>query len=65
MESADRASGYFITRAEGNSKLNLRTSGVYLRADADDLSVLDGGDDTKRAELLAERMKRWKSIENA
>jgi hypothetical protein len=62
MESADRASGYWTTRAETNSELNERTSGVYLRADPQDLTVLDGDDDRRRAELISERLKRWKSI---
>ena len=44
---------------------NARTSGVYLRADPEDLAVLDGNDDHRRAELIAERLKRWKSIANA
>ncbi len=29
------------------------------------LSVLDGSDDQKRAALLAERLKHWKSLTNA
>jgi len=65
LESADRASGYFTTRADALPELNSRTSGVYLRADPDDLSIMDGGDDQRRAELIAERLKQWKSITNA
>jgi hypothetical protein len=42
-----------------------RTSGVYLRADPEDMSILDGRDDRKRAELIAERLRHWKSITNA
>jgi hypothetical protein len=64
MESADRASGYFITRSEAGSKLNARTSGVYWRADPKDMSILDGADDRQRAELIAERLRNWKSITN-
>jgi len=45
MESADRASGYFTTRADTRAKLNARTAGVFWRADPDDLSILDGSDD--------------------
>ena len=26
------------------------------------MSILDGGDDRQRAELIAERLKHWKSI---
>jgi hypothetical protein len=62
LESADRASGYWTTRADADRSLNARTAGVYLRADADDLNVLDGRDDRKRAELIAERLRHWASI---
>ena len=37
LESADRASGYWITRADSDPNLNARTAGVYWRADPDDL----------------------------
>jgi len=60
LESADRATGYWITQA--GSGPQPRTAGVYLRADPVDLSTLDGRDDRQRAKLLAERLKRWKSI---
>jgi len=65
LESVDRAAGYWTTRSDGTEGVNARTSGVYLRADPADLSVLDGQDDDKRAELIAERLARWKSIANA
>ncbi len=65
MESADRASGYWTTRADIDPSLNARTAGVYWRADPEDLSILDGRDDQKRAELIAERLRQWKSIKNA
>ena len=64
MESAERASGYFTTRVDSDPKVNARTSGVYLRADPEDMSILDGRDDRKRAELIAERLRHWKSIKN-
>ncbi|RPH72821.1 MAG: nucleotide-binding protein [Myxococcaceae bacterium] len=60
LESADRATGYWITRADPGPQS--RTAGVYLRADPADLSILDGRDDRQRAKLIAERLKRWKSI---
>jgi hypothetical protein len=60
LESADRATGYWITRADAGG--SPRTAGVYLRADPADLSTLDGRDDRQRAKLLSERLKRWKSI---
>src|SRR4030095_10473944 len=61
LESADRASGYWTTRG---SEVNARTSGVYLRAEPTDMSILDGRDDQKRVELIAERLKSWKSIKS-
>ena len=65
LESVDRAAGYWITRSDGHEGVNARTSGVYLRADAEDLAILDGHDDHRRAELIAERLARWKAIANA
>jgi hypothetical protein len=62
IESADRAAGYFTTRSDRDPTLNARTSGVYWRAEPDDMSKLDGGDDQQRAELIAERLKQWKAI---
>ena len=64
MESAERASGYFTTRSDTHPRVNTRTAGVYLRADPEDMSTLDG-DDRKRAELIAERLRHWKSIKTA
>jgi hypothetical protein len=64
MESSDRAAGYFTTRADGRTKINVRTAGEYLRADPEDLRILDGNDDRRRAELIAERLKHWKWIAN-
>jgi hypothetical protein len=64
LESADRASGYWITRSDKDAQLNARTSGVYLRAEPDDMSILDSRDDQKRAELIAERLRHWKSIKS-
>ena len=65
VESTDRAAGYFTTRSDTQPNVSARTSGVYLRADPEDLSILDGRDDRKRAELIAERLEHWKSISNA
>jgi hypothetical protein len=65
LESAERAAGYFTTRSDGPEPVNTRTSGVYLRADIADLGVLDGRDDRKRAELIAERLRDWKSMTSA
>ena len=62
LESADRATGYFTTRADGRTKVNARTSGVYWRADPGDMAILDGSDERQRAELIAARIRDWKSI---
>jgi hypothetical protein len=64
LESADRASGYFTTRAEAQN-VNARTAGVFLRAEPTDMSILDGRDDRQRAELIAERLRHWVSIKSA
>ena len=65
LESADRAAGYWTTRSDTQPKVHARTSGVYLRSDPGDMSILDGRDDRQRAELIAERLKHWKSVTNA
>ena len=65
LETADRAGGYWITRADGPPKVNTRTVGVYLRADAEDLAILDGRDNRQRVKLIADRLKHWKSIKSA
>jgi hypothetical protein len=65
LESGDRASGYFTTRADKDPNVNARTAGVYWRASPDDLSILDGRDDQKRVALIAEQLTRWKSSRNA
>jgi predicted nucleotide-binding protein with TIR-like domain len=65
LESADRASGYWITRSDAQPQMYARTSGVYLRATPTDLQVLDGQDDRQRAELIAARLKDWKALTNA
>ena len=62
MESADRAAGYFTTRSDTHPTVNARTSGVYLRADPEDLSIMDGRDNQQRVELITERLRHWKSI---
>jgi hypothetical protein len=62
IETPDRAAGYWTTRSETSPELNARTSGDYLRADPEDVGILDGGDDRQRAELIAELLTRWKSV---
>ena len=65
LESGDRASGHFTTRSDTDPSVNARTAGVYWRADPEHMGILDGDDDRRRAELIAERLRRWKSITNA
>jgi hypothetical protein len=65
VESADRAAGYWTTRSDTHPDVNARTAGVYWRADPGDMNILDGGDARERAELIAERLRQWTSINNA
>ena len=65
LEDADRASGYWTTRSDADPLLHERTSGIYVRADPDDMRILDGGDAQARVELLALRLREWKAISNA
>jgi hypothetical protein len=62
MESWDRASGYFTTLSDTQPDVNARTSGIYLRAEPRDLTILDGRDDRLRSQLIAERLEHWKGI---
>jgi hypothetical protein len=64
LEGDNRASGYFVTRSSLEPALSMRTSGIYWRADPDDMSTLDGRDDQKRAALIATRLKEWESFRN-
>src|SRR5262245_57579996 len=45
LETADRATGYWTTRSDRDPALNVRTAGVYLRADPADLDVLESGNE--------------------
>ncbi|HKR24996.1 MAG TPA: hypothetical protein VJS15_07040, partial [Allosphingosinicella sp.] len=65
IESADRASGYFTTLSDTQPDVNARTSGVYLRADPEDLSILDGSDVQRRSDLIAEQLSQWQGVRNA
>jgi hypothetical protein len=64
VESPDRATGHWTTRSDRDSGLNARTAGIYLRADLLDLEVLDNGSENERAELIAQRLREWKSAAN-
>ena len=65
LETNDRATGHWITRSDADPALNAKTSGVYLRAEADDLGVLDGRDNNARAALIAARIGDWQAIANS
>lgn len=65
VETADRATGYWTTRSDRDATLNARTAAVYLRADPSDLQVIDGGSEGERAQLIAQRLREWKSSANA
>lgn len=62
LESADRANGYWITRSDARQKVNVRTSGIYVRAAAADLKTLDGSDNAQRAKLIADMLDHWKAV---
>jgi hypothetical protein len=61
LDTAERANGYWTTRSDRDPELNARTSGIYLRADPADLEVLDKGSAEERTELIAQRLREWKS----
>lgn len=65
LESAERATGYWITRSDRDPMLNFRTSGIYLRADRADFEVLDGSDADARAALIDQRLREWRAAANA
>jgi hypothetical protein len=65
LEATDRATGFWTTRSDRDPGLNARTAGIYLRADQSDLQVLDTGNESERAELIAQRLQEWKSAANA
>ncbi len=64
LESENRASGYYTTRFDKQPADATRTSGIYLRADAEDSAVLEGVDNVLRAKLIADRLERWRALAN-
>jgi hypothetical protein len=64
VESVDRATGYWITQSDRDPGLHARTAGIYVRADAADFEVLDGGSAEERAALIAQRLDEWKSAQS-
>jgi hypothetical protein len=65
LDSVDHAGGYFITRSAGGDSFHARTSGIYVRADADDVAVLDGSDAPARAALIEKRLAEWNAMANS
>src|SRR3954452_21575774 len=65
VETADRATGYWMTWSDRDPGLSARTSGTYLRADPSDLRVLEDGSAEERGQLIAQRLREWKSAANA
>jgi hypothetical protein len=65
LESPDRAAGYWTTRSDTRPEVDARTSGVYWRAQPEDMNLLNEGDDAQRADLIAERLRQWKAIANS
>ena len=64
LETEDRATGYWVARLESDPSFQTRTSGVYVRADPDDVVVLEGDDLRQRADLIARRLRDWTGIVN-
>jgi len=62
LESVDRADGFWTTRGGGSGEFHARTSGIYVRADEGDKTVLDGSDAVRRAALIQRRLDDWKSL---
>jgi hypothetical protein len=65
LESPDRATGYWVTHSDAVPGLNARTSGVYLRADQDDVSMIEGDTLDGRVALIAAQLKRWQALANS
>ena len=65
LESVDRAAGYYTIRVENQPATSVRTSGVYLRADAADWAVLESGSADERRALIAERLRDWDAQANS
>ncbi len=64
-ETSDHGAGYFTTFASGDSSFLARTSGLYWRASAEDLRILDGPDQERRAALIGERLQYWRAVASA
>ena len=66
LESVDRANGYYLgSLARSGEHVHVKTSGIYVRADPADKTVLDSNDAEARAALLARRIEEWRSLGNS
>jgi len=65
LESADRARGWWISRAGPTGEFFARTSGIFFRADPGDTEVLDGSDASERAALIEKRLEEWRAAANS
>ena len=64
LETDDRATGYFTVRSDADPDINIRTSGTYWRAEAEDLAILDGDDQQLRSDLIRARLTQWEAYRN-
>ena len=65
LESVDRGAGEYTIRVDDRAEPPVRTSGVYLRADAADWAVLESGDAEERRTLIAQRLRDWDGHANS
>ncbi len=65
LESVDRAAGEYTIRVGDRAEPPVRTSGVYLRADAADWAVLESGGVEERRALIAQRLQDWDGHANS
>jgi hypothetical protein len=65
LDSPDRATGHYTIRADTHTPLTTRTSGVYLRADLGDWTVLESGGVEDRKALIDRRLQDWDAHANS
>jgi hypothetical protein len=66
LDSVDRANGYYIvTSSNSPEHFHVKTSGIYLRADPGDKTVLDSTDASARAALLQRRIEEWRALSSS
>jgi len=65
LEAENRATGYWTTRSETDQDMKVKTTGTYWRAGPDDVGIMEGRDDQKRAALIAERLADLKAFRAA